>query len=316
MSFRKHLESQGKSKSTVKHYTSYILDFISYLDADGTEVENTTAKDVLAYLNLLQKRGHENSTRSTRLNVIKQFMNWQLALGHRADNPITHLKIRGIKQQKLYPILDKQQLEQIYNQYQTPKEDDPNKNKNWFTTYKLAKQRNKAILSLMIHQGLTTPEIAKLTVNDLKLKAGKMYVAGSRKSNERTLELKSHQIIELMEYQYTTRKELLNYQEDQKTDLLFLAVPSAGKQKAAGGGNLQIWKSLTKEIKAQYNQAEGISFINFKQVRTSVITHWLKQYNLRQVQDMAGHRYVSSTEAYLVNNTEDLQKDVDQYHPF
>ena len=237
-------------------------------------------------------------------------MNWQLALGHRADNPITHLKIRGIKQQKLYPILDKQQLEQIYNQYQTPKEDDPNKNKNWFTTYKLAKQRNKAILSLMIHQGLTTPEIAKLTVNDLKLKAGKMYVAGSRKSNERTLELKSHQIIELMEYQYTTRKELLEYQPA-ITDLLFLSVPSAGKDKAAGEGKLQIWKSLTKEIKEQHSD-----FINFKQVRTSVITHWLKQYNLRQVQDMAGHRYVSSTEAYLVNNTEDLQKDVDQYHPF
>ena len=289
----------------------YILDFISYLDGDNTEVENTTAKEVLAYLNLLQKRGHENSTRSTRLNVIKQFMNWQLALGHRADNPITHLKIRGIKQQKLYPILDKQQLEQIYNQYQIPNEEDTNKNKNWFTTYKLAKHRNKAILSLMIHQGLTTPEIAKINVEDLKLKAGKIYISGSRKSQERTLELKSHQIIELMEYQYTTRKELLEYQTEKNTDLLFLAVPSAGKQKATGEGKLQVWKSLTKEIKAQHP-----IFINFKQVRTSVITHWLKQYNLRQVQDMAGHRYVSSTEAYLVNNTEDLQKDVDQYHPF
>ncbi|PKP47998.1 MAG: integrase, partial [Bacteroidetes bacterium HGW-Bacteroidetes-12] len=31
---------------------------------------------------------------------------------------------------------------------------------------------------------------------------------------------------------------------------------------------------------------------------------------------MAGHRYVSSTEAYLVNQTEDLQKDIDQFHPF
>ena len=310
MSFRKHLESQGKSKSTVKHYTSYILDFISYLDADKIEVENATAKEVLAYLNLLQKRGHENSTRSTRLNVIKQFMNWQIEQGHRIDNPITHLKIRGIKQQKLYPILNKQQLESIYNDYKIPTEEDPHKNKNWFTTYKLAKQRNKTILSLLVHQGLTTPEIAKLTVKDLKLKAGKLYVAGGRKSRERTLELKSHQIIELMEYQYTTRTELLNYQPV-ATDLLFLAVPSAGKKKAAGDGNLQIWKSLTKEIKTL-----NPIFINFKQVRTSVITHWLKQYNLRQVQDMAGHRYVSSTEAYLVNNTEDLQKDIDQFHPF
>ena len=68
---------------------------------------------------------------------------------------------------------------------------------------------------------------------------------------------------------------------------------------------------MTKEIKKQDSK-----FINFKQVRTSVITHWLKQYNLRQVQYMAGHRYISSTEAYLVNQTEDLQADIDNYHPF
>jgi integrase/recombinase XerD len=47
-----------------------------------------------------------------------------------------------------------------------------------------------------------------------------------------------------------------------------------------------------------------------------VITHWLKNHNLRQVQQMAGHRYISSTEAYLVNQTEDLQADIDQFHPF
>jgi len=46
------------------------------------------------------------------------------------------------------------------------------------------------------------------------------------------------------------------------------------------------------------------------------ITHWLKQYNLREVQYMAGHRYVSSTEAYPVNNMEDLRADIDQFYPF
>ncbi|NQY67094.1 MAG: site-specific integrase [Flavobacteriales bacterium] len=137
-----------------------------------------------------------------------------------------------------------------------------------------------------------------------------IYIGGSRKSNERTLELKSNQIIELMEYQYTTRNELLKYREAE-TDLLFLSTPTAGKLKATGSGKLDIWKSLRNDIR-KYNP----KFINFKQVRTSVITHWLKQYNLRQVQQMAGHRYVSSTEAYLVNQTEDLQKDIDEFHPF
>jgi integrase/recombinase XerD len=30
---------------------------------------------------------------------------------------------------------------------------------------------------------------------------------------------------------------------------------------------------------------------------------------------MAGHRYVSSTEGYLVNQMEDLQSDIEQFHP-
>jgi len=308
--FKQHLESQGKSKSTVIAYSSYALDFISYLDADNTELENATAKEVLSYLNHLQKKGQENKTRNIRLNVIKQFFNWQIEQRTRADNPIAHLKIRGTKRQKLYPILSKQELEEIYNNYEIPTDQHKKAKCNWFNTYKLSKQRNKAVLSLMINQGLTTPEVERITLNDLKLKEGQIYITGSRKSNERTLELKSNQIIELMEYQYTTRNELLNY-NNREEKRLFLSVPTVGKLAATGEENLQIWKGLTKEIKEQTPK-----FINFKQVRTSVITHWLKQYNLRQVQHMAGHRYVSSTEAYLVNQTEDLQKDIDQFHPF
>jgi site-specific recombinase XerD len=91
--FKDYLQSHGKSKSTVTHYSSYALDFISFLDRDNTEIENTTAKEVLSYLNHLQKKGQENKTRSIRLNVIKQFFNWQIDQGHRADNPIAHLKI-------------------------------------------------------------------------------------------------------------------------------------------------------------------------------------------------------------------------------
>ena len=136
-----------------------------------------------------------------------------------------------------------------------------------------------------------------------------MFISGSRKSNERTLELKSNQIIELMEYALQARQLFIPFQEDQETKRLFLSVPAAGQQKA--NDSLQIWKGLTNEIRNQYK-----GFINFKQVRTSVITHWLKQYNLRQVQYMAGHRYISSTEAYMVNQLDDLIEDVDKYHPF
>ena len=315
MNFKHHLEKNGKSKSTVKHYMTYLLDFLAYLDRDNTEIDNCTAKEVLSYLNHLQKpieqggKAQNNSTRSIRLGVIKQYFNYSIEQGNRTDNPIAHLKIRGTKTTKLYPLLKQQDLERIYTNYHIPTDNDPNKNRNWFTTYKLGKARNKVILSLMINQALTTAEVNRIEEQDLKLREGEIYIKGTRKSNERTLKLKSNQIMDLMDYIYKLRPTLLEYQEDKTTTQLFLSLPTAGKQKT-NKNTLSVWKGLTKEIKAK-----NPNFINFKQVRTTVITKWLKQYNLREVQNMAGHRYVSSTEAYLVNNTEDLQEAIDKFHP-
>jgi hypothetical protein len=43
--------------------------------------------------------------------------------------------------------------------------------------------------------------------------------------------------------------------------------------------------------------------------------NWLKTYNLRQVQYIAGHKYVSSTERYQANNLENLQNKLEKFHP-
>jgi integrase/recombinase XerD len=50
-------------------------------------------------------------------------------------------------------------------------------------------------------------------------------------------------------------------------------------------------------------------------IRQSVITYWLRTMNLRQVQYMAGHKYVSSTERYQRSNLENLQNKLEKYHP-
>jgi integrase/recombinase XerD len=55
--------------------------------------------------------------------------------------------------------------------------------------------------------------------------------------------------------------------------------------------------------------------INAQQIRQSVITVWLKTKDLRTAQYMAGHRYVSSTERYQVNQLDDLQEALNIHHP-
>jgi integrase/recombinase XerD len=44
-------------------------------------------------------------------------------------------------------------------------------------------------------------------------------------------------------------------------------------------------------------------------------SHWLKMYNLRQTQYVAGHRFKSSTEVYLVNDLDDLQEEIIRFQP-
>lgn len=126
---------------------------------------------------------------------------------------------------------------------------------------------------------------------------------GSRKSNERELKLEALQILDLMEYTLQVRPEILKLTK-KESDQLFVSV-------GVSDGFTNIMQKLMSKLR---QQKRGVNSV--KQIRTSVITNWLKMYNLRQVQYMAGHRYVSSTEAYLINDLEGLTEDIDKFHPF
>jgi len=308
-SFERYLQSRGLGRATIKCYSREAMEFIVWCDMQNIEVENCSQTEITGYLKHLQDKGQQNKTRNINLNILKHFFDWQIQAGQRVDNPAKHIKIRGAKNRILYPIFSKQELESLYHNYEIPTDEHKKSNCNWFGNYRLSRGRNKAVISLMIYQGLCTDEVNRLRVKDIKLKEGTVFIAGTRKSNERLLDLKPHQIMELMEYQLTIRNELQQLLPNQ-TELYFLPAPSAGKKTITDNDGINIWKRLSGEIRNTNKK-----FINFKQVRTSVIMHWLKQYNLRQVQYMAGHRYISSTESYLANQMEDLQADIEQFHP-
>ena len=309
MDFKTYLKQQELSKTTVEAYHYHTLNFISFLDKDNTQIEHCTEKEIMLYLNHLQKTGIDNITKKLRLYALKHFFDFQIATKKREDNPTKRVKLKTTQKQKLYKILTPQELQTLYENYQIPKQDDPKSHHNWFTNYKLSRERNKVILGLLVNQGITTAEVSRIQIEDLDLRKGSIDIRGGRIGKDRTLELKSNQIMDIMEYQYKTRNELLKYHKED-TKQLFLSTPTSGEKQATGNGNLQIFKSLTNELKAT-----NPAFTNFLQVRASVITYWLKNYNLRQVQYFAGHKHIISTEMYLINDIDDLQKEIDNFHP-
>ena len=316
MDFKKYLKQKELSKTTIKAYQYHVLNFITFLDKDNTEIEQCTEKEVMLYMGDVQKKGVDNITRKLRLYALKHFFNFQIETGKRENNPAKRIKITGSQKQKLYPILSPQELQALYENYTVPQKDDKRSHHNWFTNYRISKERNKVILGLLINQGITTAEINRILIDDLDLRKGTIDIRGGKIGNDRTLELKSNQIMDIMEYLYKTRPEILKFYQIDKAPLLeglgrlFLSTPASGQTTAKETEKLEIFKRLTQDLKAQ-----NPKFINFLQVRSSVITQWLKTYNLRQVQYKAGHKHIISTEAYLINDTDDLKNEIDNYHP-
>lgn len=302
--FVKYLESKGLANNTVESIYGDVIPFINWCEDENVEAEQTTYTEILSYIKYIQKRGIKQRTVQVYTGSLKHYFSWLIKREIREDNPIRSINIRGVKRQYLYDILKKQELETLYENFEIPsQETNKHKNQNWFKTSKLTSRRNKVILGLMIWQGLGTRELGKLEVKDLKLREGKIYVSGSRRSNERELKLEAHQVLDLMEYTLQVRAEILKFKKDSQSDLLFVSVGDGSRF-----GSMM--EKLLKKLKKQNSRIK-----NVKQIRVSVITHWLQHYNLREVQYKAGHRYVSSTEAYLVNDLEGLQEDIAKFHP-
>jgi site-specific recombinase XerD len=143
------------------------------------------------------------------------------------------------------------------------------------------------MLGMMIYQGLSSGEVSKLELTDVKLEEAKVYVPSVARSNSRTLKLESVQILQLQKYITQVRAVLMAMKGDNcQSDTLFVS---------SGEGN-RLDNSLTRLMRAARKLNPSIK--NPKQIRASVITHWLTIYNIREVQYMSGHRYVSSTERY------------------
>jgi len=297
--FASYLIGRNYSKNTTLRYIRDSERFLQWLKKEYMEPENVRYADVLNFLQSLHNV--KQKTVYCFVIAIKWYFNYLVSIGRIESNPTQHLEIRGIKRKILYDILSRQELDALYHNYKIPQEDDPNKNHNWFITSLLSAKRNKVIVGLLVNQGLTTHELSQLVIQDVKLREGKIYIAGSRKSEERELKLEAHQILDLMEYTHEIRTAILQNTKKQN-DQLFTCAGSSDE--------FNLVKKMPKKLSAINPKVTSLN-----QIRASVITHWLKLYNLRQVQYLAGHRYVSSTEGYLVNDVEELHEEINKYHP-
>lgn len=285
--FTDYLKRRELTKSSIETFNMVVVLFIKWLAKEQIDPVESGYTDVLQYMKHCQKQGTTQRTIQHYLNCIRHFYDHQIEEHQREDNPVSDIKVQGVKRKTLYHIFSPAELHGIYNSY----EDETLKGK-----------RNKVMLGLLVYQGVKTEELARMEVNDVKVKEGKIDVPGSVKGERRILQLESHQVLELYDYINTTRKEILS-KSGQKTDRLFVSI-EGGDSLSSCVTRLMFWLKRKNAL-----------VVNAKQLRASVIVKWLRMYNLRQVQYMAGHRYISSTESYQQSDMEGLKEEVNKFHP-
>jgi integrase/recombinase XerD len=299
--FTNYLLSKNYSTTTIESFLGDVRKFKAWCEKEALEIENISYNDMTSYMQSFT--AITQHTKGCYIRGVKQYFNYLVQKEERKDNPVEFIQLKGLKRKTLYDILNRQELDKLYSNYTTTDEaSGKDKKQNWFKTKLLAQKRNKVILGLILYQALDARDLKLLTVDDVRLREGKIFIPGTRRSNERELKLEALQIMDMMEYLITTRKELLQL-TGKETNQLFISIGSSDRF-----NNMMVY--LLKRLH-QINK----KVTSAKQLKASVIVHWLKLYNLRQVQYMAGHRYVSSTESFLINEMDEMIEDIEKYHP-
>jgi len=285
--FIDYLKSKGHTGGTINSFSRVVAIFLNWLNKEQIEEEQAGYTDILSFMKYCQKQGATQRTVQNYLNAVRHFYDHLIEQGKKEINPVAGIKIQGVKRKSLYYIFQPEELHAIYNNYHDES---------------LKGKRNKIMLSLLVYQGVKTEELIKLEVQDVKLKEGKIEIPGGAKSERRLLQLESHQVLEFYDYVNNTRKEILT-RSGQKSDKLFVSI-EGGNSLDSCMHRLMFWVKRKNKL-----------VVNPKQLRASVIVKWLKMYNLRKVQYLAGHRYISATESYQQSEMEGLTEEVNKYHP-
>lgn len=286
-SFYYYLKGKEQQESTVQEHIKNIERFMQWAKETGcSEIDRMSYTELLEYVQHMKEKKMSVPTINIRLNSIRQYYDHLKEEGVIEKNPARRLHIKGAIRKIVINPLTYAELEKLYQDYCAHLDNLPVVKKVQLRS----RIKNKVLLSLMIWQGLHSGELEKIRSEHVQLSRGIITAIATTRSNGRELSLMPSQIIPMNDY----LKNLPSHQEK-----LFV-------------GNLhQQIHSLMEEVK-------GINPVvkNAGHIRASVILHWMKVYDKRQVQYMIGHRHISSTENYEVQQLDTLSDQLQRYHPF
>ncbi len=264
------------SANTLQAYSRDIKQFYNYVSENALDIVNISKTSIITYMLYMQKSGRAASSISRNLASVRTFYNYLISQNFLSVNPAADLETP--KQEKKLPqILTTDEVGLLLSEPEKVKPATPKS------------IRDKAMLELIYATGIKVSELIALNKDDADTTLGYLKCVNGEKA--RVVPLGHVAISALKEYLETTRDAMAQ----EGTDALFVN---------CNGGRLTrqgFWK-LIKE----YAMRAGINKeITPHTLRHSFAAHLIENgADLMSVQEMMGHKDISSTQVYtkLVKN--------------
>ncbi|MDQ0198584.1 tyrosine recombinase XerC [Neobacillus ginsengisoli] len=276
------------SQYTIVHYQHDIREFFLFMAEQAiNDVETVQYSDARLYLTKLYDKKLSRKTVAKKISTLRSFYKFLLREKYVVENPFALVTIP--KAEKRLPNFFYEDELQIL--FRTCETDTP------------LGERNKALLEFLYGTGIRVSECCQIRLKDLDFYLSTVLVHG-KGQKERYVPFGSFAKDSLEKYINNGRKKLLEGKE--RIEALFVN---------HRGGPLTT-RGVREILNKMIEKSALDSRIHPHKLRHSFATHLLnKGADLRSVQELLGHSFLSSTQVYTHVTNEHLRKTYMSHHP-
>lgn len=294
---------KNASPHTISSYYKDIMQFMEFLRGrnlaeDIEDLDHIGQTQIRSYLAQFQRRNYTKSTRARKLSSLRNFFKYLIREGYLKNNPI--ISISAPKREKKLPVfLDK---EVIIKLLEAP------------SPSGLMGVRDRAILETLYSGGLRVSELVRLNVSDIDFISETLKVRGKGKQ-ERMVPI-GRPAVEAIRKYLGERSDL--FRSLKNTETWGWSAKSGREQFVfANRFGARLTSRSIQRIVAKYMKQIALgSRISPHTLRHTFATHMLSAgANLRAVQELLGHKSISTTQIYTHITPERLKRVYDKAHP-
>lgn len=281
---------RGSSNKTIEAYKSDLKDLAEFLATQQTAPADASLNNLRDYItNLSTKQALNAKSIARKISAIRQFFAFLLQESVIKTNPALELEIPKIS--KNIPIVfEADKIVKLLDE--CAKDHTP------------AGLRNLAMVELMYASGMRVSELVSLKISQLSLIPRQdlpPHIIITGKGNQERIVAINKKAIDALSKHIAMLKKSNSW-----------VFPSENSK----GGHItrQYFGKILKKIAAQ----AGINFekISPHKIRHSFATHLLNNgANLRVIQDLLGHKKISTTQIYTHVSNSKLKETLEEFHP-